>query len=126
MSYHDMLAKAASKDKTGNIASTSKSSKSKSDRESSVENNGSNNKEDEYLYWGLTDEEYKFYHSLNAKADRAARKGVQPKLDSYEKKMQEKIKKKKMEYKAKMKKQAEKQSLLEKANKYMKNKPSKK
>lgn len=125
MSYQEMLAKAGSKDKTANLASTSKSSKSKSDRDQEIVENNSGSKEDEYLYWGLTDEEYKFFHSLNAKAAKAHNKGVQPKLDSYEKKMQERIKKKKNEYKAKMKKQAEKQSLLEKANKYMKNKPSK-
>ena len=123
MSYHEMLAKAGSKDKNGqNGASTSKKTTSKSKSEN---HNGEKN-EDEYLYWGLTDEEYKFFHSLNAKSEKAHQKGVAPKLDSYEKKMAEKIKKKKTEYRAKMKKQSEKQSLLEKANKYVKNKPTKK
>lgn len=120
LSYHEMLAKAGSKDKTE--ASTSKSVKIKH-KEQAEE---SNSKDDEYLHWGLTDEEYKYYHNLNEKAARAHIKGALPKLDSYEKKMQERIKKKKSDYKAKLMKQAEKQSLLEKANKYKPNKPSNK
>lgn len=121
MSYHEMLAKAGSKDKTEqNGASTSKKSTSKSKNSESEAKN-----EDEYLYWGLSDEEYKFFHRLNAKSEKAHQKGIAPKLDSYEKKMAEKIKKKKIEYRAKMKKQSEKQSILEKPNKYVKNKPTK-
>lgn len=97
LNYYDQLALAANKTKA----------KKSSEPAPSVQKDKSplnkDKKQDKYLEWGLTDEEVKWYHKLNDKANRCADRGKEVKFDSYETKIKNRIDKKRKAYKNKLK-----------------------